>query len=184
MSARGNRRRAEGAAKGAPSKRRRRLSGKPQIDGTDAKLLSYLQEDGRMRNTELARRLGITETAVRKRLSRLLQDGIMLTGVWIDPLKVGYPICVFLQLRVQMGQVQRVADHIAKQPEVFYIVIGSGVFDICAGALFRSNDDMYEFISARLGQVPGILGSTTTNILRIVKRGHHYPLSATEHERR
>lgn len=181
MSAKAHRRQARSAELAAPRKRRRRTAtAKPRIDVMDAKLLSHLQEDGRMRNTELARRLGITETAVRKRLSRLLQDGIVLTGVWIDPLKVGYPICVFIQLQVQMGHVERVAEHMAKQPEVFYIVIGSGAFDICAGALFRSSEEMYEFFSERLGQVAGILGSTTTNILRIVKRGHRYPLHATE----
>ena len=149
----------------------------------DAKLITFLQEDGRLRNTELARRLGITEAAVRKRMDRLLLEGIVLTGVWIDPLKVGYPVCVFILLDVELSEVDHVAEFLAKQIEVFYAVIGTGGFDICAGALFRSNKEMHDFFVKRLGTMRGIRRTETTSIMRIAKRGHSYPvLAQTEPE--
>jgi Lrp/AsnC family transcriptional regulator for asnA, asnC and gidA len=147
-----------------------------RIDALDTRLITLLQADGRLPNTELARRLGVTEATVRKRISRLLRDGIVLIAAWTDPLKIGYPIYTFIQLQVEMAQIERVSDRLARLSEIFFVVVGTGEFDICAGALFRSNEHMYDFFTRHLSQIPGIQRTTTSSILRTVKRGYMYPV--------
>jgi Lrp/AsnC family transcriptional regulator for asnA, asnC and gidA len=94
----------------------RRLSS--QIDEIDARIVTILQEDGRSPNTEIARRLGLAEGTVRKRVARLLRDKVMQVGAWADPLKIGYQVHVILEIETDLRLLDVAARRVAGMREV------------------------------------------------------------------
>ena len=131
-----------------------------------------LQVDGRQPNTELARRLGVAEGTVRRRLARLRRENVVQIGAWVDPLKIGYQIYAHIEIRVRLAAIERVAREVARLPEIFFVGICTGAFDIFAAGLFVSNQHMDEFITRRLSRVPGIEGTSTSSVIRVVKRDY------------
>jgi Lrp/AsnC family transcriptional regulator for asnA, asnC and gidA len=147
------------------------------MDDLDTKIVTLLQEDGRQRNTEVARRLGLAEATVRKRIERLLREGVLRFGVWTDPLKVGYGTYAIIEIQVDPPRIERAAETLAQFPEIFFLGISTGSFDVFASALFRSSEHMYEFMTKRLTRVPGIQRTVTNSIVRILKREFPNPLA-------
>ena len=157
-----------------------------ELDELDAKIVSVLHADGRTTNTEVARRLGCAEATVRKRVARLLDDGVMQFQAWVDPLKVGYEVYAIIQIQVSPPSIEAVAETLGKLPEIAFLGVCTGDFDIFAAAVFRSNADLYDFLTKRLSGVPGIIRTATSSMIRLVKREYAFPipaLSSGEHER-
>lgn len=151
----------------------------PELDAIDAKIVSLLHADGRMTNTEAARRLGLGEATVRKRVARLLERGVIQFQAWVDPLKVGYDIYAIIQIQVSPAQIEAVAETLGKLPEVAFLGVCTGDFDIFAAAVFRSNADLYDFLTRRLSEIPGISRTSTSSMIRLVKREYAFPIPAT-----
>jgi Lrp/AsnC family transcriptional regulator for asnA, asnC and gidA len=149
-----------------------------KIDAQSTKIILLLQRDGRMPNTEIARLLGMAEATVRKRIKRLLEQKVIRVGAWVDTLKIGYEIYANIEIQVSLPHVERVAERLAKFPEVSYITICTGGYDIFAQAVFRSNKHMYEFLTKQLSRVPGVQRMATSHILRTVKREMPPPVTS------
>jgi len=148
----------------------------PKIDHTDVEIIRLLQADARRPNTEIARRLGVAETTVRNRIERLTRDGVVQCGAWTDPLKIGYQTYAIIQIQVAPPRLERVAAALARLPEVFFLGIATGGFDVVAAAVFRSNEHLYELMTGQLARIPGIQRTSTLGIVRIVKRAYGYPV--------
>jgi Lrp/AsnC family transcriptional regulator for asnA, asnC and gidA len=146
------------------------------IDALDAKIIVMLQADARTPNTGIAARLRVTEATVRKRIARLRRDGILQFGAWADPLKMGYQTYAVIELLVRPGHVEKVADRLARFPEILFLWVCSGRCDLMAAAILRSNEHLHELLTRRIGVVSGVQRMTTTNILRIAKRAYARPM--------
>ena len=129
-----------------------------------------------MPNTEIARRLGVAEATVRKRIARLLREKIMQIGAWAEPLKIGYTVYTHIEIQVNPPAISRVAEALVKLPEIHFLGITTGGFDITCAAVFRSSEHMYDFMTNRLSRVPGIVRTSTASIIRILKREYTYPV--------
>jgi Lrp/AsnC family transcriptional regulator, regulator for asnA, asnC and gidA len=149
-----------------------------QLDEIDSKIVHALHADGRMTNTEVGRRLGCAEATVRKRVARLVEDGVIQFQAWVDPLKVGYDVYAIIQIQVSPPQIEAVAETLAKLPEIAFLGVCTGDFDIFAAAVLRSNADLYDFLTKRLGEVPGIIRTATSSMIRLVKREYAFPIPA------
>ena len=145
------------------------------IDELDAKIITILRPDGRRSNVEIARRLGVAEGTVRKRIDRLVREQIIQIGAWADPLKVGYPNYINMEMHVRLRDIEAIADQLATLPEIFFLGFCTGRSDIFAGGCFRSNDHFHEFMTKHLARIPGIQGISTSSITKIVKREHSFP---------
>lgn len=162
--------------------RTRRTVAPAAVDALDAKIIRLLQKDGRLPNTEIARRLGVAEATVRNRIERLLQDRVIQVGAWADPLKIGYQTYAMIEIQVKPPYIVKVAERLAQMPEFYFVGICTGAFDIYAGAVVRSVEDMYELTTRRLAHVPGIVRTSTSNIIRLVKRDYSYPVPGFEND--
>jgi len=150
------------------------------LDHTDVEIIRMLQADARRPNTDIARRLGVAETTVRNRIERLTRDGVVQCGAWTDPLKLGYQTYAIIQIQVAPPRLEKVADVLARLPEVFFLGIATGGFDVVAAAVFRSNEHLYELMTKRLARIAGIQRTSTLGIVRIVKRAYAYPVPAID----
>ena len=150
--------------------------GHPPLNALDADIITLLQSDGRRPNTEIARELRVAEGTVRNRIARLLKDDVIKFGVWPNPLKIGYQTYAFIEIQVNPPDLEEVAERLASFPEIAFVGICTGSFDIHVAALFYSNDHMYELITKRLNHVKGVLRTSTSTVMRIVKREFGYPV--------
>jgi Lrp/AsnC family transcriptional regulator for asnA, asnC and gidA len=148
------------------------------LDGLDNEIITRLQIDGREANTDIARALHVSEGTVRKRIERLIAAKVIQIGAWADPLKVGYQTYAFIEIKVAPGSIEEAAEALARLPEIYFLGVCAGEFDLIAGVLIKSNDHMYEFVAQRLASVPGLVSTSTTSIIRIVKRDFAYPVVA------
>ena len=148
----------------------------PPLNALDADIITLLQSDGRCPNTEIARQLRVAEGTVRNRIARLLKDDVIKFGVWPNPLKIGYQTYAFIEIQVNPPDLEEVAERLASFPEIAFVGICTGSFDIHVAALFYSNDHMYELITKRLNHVKGVLRTSTSTVMRIVKREFGYPV--------
>jgi Lrp/AsnC family transcriptional regulator for asnA, asnC and gidA len=140
------------------------------IDPIDAKIVRALQLDGRQRNTEIARALGLAEATVRKRVERLLREQVFQIAAWVDPLKVGYQHYAIIEIEVRPAELERATQRVAALPEAYFLGVCAGSQRLVAAAVFRSNEHFHEFMTTRLARVPGIRRTSTLNVTKIVKR--------------
>lgn len=145
-----------------------------RLTEVDTRLIAILQRDAYRPNTDIARELGIGESTVRRRIHSLIRQGYLKIIGIADPFKLGFAVWVVIGLEVDPPRIDDVASEVARMPEVAFVAITTGVTDIWVNAMFRSNDDVYAFLSKRLGQIRGIRKCETATVLRITKRSFAY----------
>ena len=101
------------------------------LDSFDRQIINRLQQDGRRAYGAIAEEIGLSEAAVRRRVQRLKDSGVMQIVAITDPLQLGYGREALIGIRVQ-GDVRLVADKIAAIDEANYVVMTAGSFDIIA----------------------------------------------------
>ena len=115
-----------------------------------------------MSSAEIARRIeGISERAVRYRIDRLIQDGVVRVSALVNPKALGLPVMGDISLEVESGRVQEVAQRVAEFECVSYVACSMGESDISLQVNARDSDEVYRFATEVLGRLPGIRKTTT-----------------------
>lgn len=140
------------------------------IDELDQRIIEELRHDGRRSHAELARSLGVAESTVRNRVSRLLSEGYMQVVALTDLGRLGYRVEVLMHIQVQAGALTNVAERLAAMEEVRYLGITTGPYDIMISASFRDAEELYQFVTERLNTTPGIWRTETSHVLKVGKR--------------
>ena len=149
------------------------------LDATERQMVELLQEDGRLSVAELARALRVTEVTARRKLKRLLADGIIRVVATVDPFDVGYETPVIIGLKVQRGMLDSVASALSRFPQVRYVGASTGRVDLIIEVVTRTNQDLAEFLMNELQAIDGITDSETNLIVRIYKQTWHWNIRET-----
>ncbi len=113
------------------------------ISELDKGIIERLQSDGRRPYTQIAAELGVSEAAVRARTNRLVERGVLqIVGV-ADPLKLGYDQMALIGVRIDGDTTLAAAEAIAQLPEVIYVVVTAGGFDLLVEVVCRDNESLY-----------------------------------------
>lgn len=120
--------------------------------------------------TDLARSLRVTEVTARRKLRRLLGDGVMRVVATVDPFDVGYGTPVMIGLKVAMGYLDRVAEHLSGLPQVRYVAASTGRVDLIIEVVVRTNLELADFLMSEISGIEGITGAETNLIVRIYKQ--------------
>ncbi|MEX2536647.1 MAG: Lrp/AsnC family transcriptional regulator [Trueperaceae bacterium] len=139
-----------------------------QLDTTDRLIVDFLRRDGRMPYREIARRIGVSESMVRKRVNRLLEGGWMRILAISDPLQLGVPILATTYLKVSPWAVEEVTDSITRSRAVRYVAVGVGSYNVVVESLHANNSELHHFIQQELG-LEGIISSETMQVVAIKK---------------
>lgn len=145
------------------------------MDKIDRAILEMLQRDGRMPFTEIAHTLGVSEGTVRNRVSRLVEDRALHIVGMVDPAALGLQTPAVVGVTVQPARVEDVARAIAEFPEVTYLIMVSGEFDLWVEVQCRDRDHLATFLNDRLLRVPGVVRTQTFITLRTYKMAHGAP---------
>lgn len=147
------------------------------IDETDRKIIRILQKNGRTTNTEIARALGLTETTIRKRIAALLdEDFINIVAVPTPRAPGAATMSAIIGVSVKLGDLDAVSKELAQAPEVRYLGLTTGRYDMIVEAFFTNTEHVLEFVSGRLGSLPGVTGVETSLVLRIEKFSYEWDL--------
>ncbi len=147
-----------------------------KIDEIDAQIIWLLQEDGRRTNVDISRKLGVSEATVRKRLDRLLSEGIIRVVGMVAPAQVGLPKEVVISLQVELTRLNEVAAKLSRMPEVRSLRYTTGDYDIMLIALFPSDEALLQFLTQRLAPIAGIKKTVTAHVLEAIKREEEWRL--------
>jgi Lrp/AsnC family transcriptional regulator for asnA, asnC and gidA len=126
-------------------------------DAIDWKIIHLLNEDGRMPSAEIARRLGsVSDRTVTNRINTLLKKGIINIRAIVDADKVGYDVMADVFLEVEPGRVREVADKVAEYPQTSYVACATGESDVSISLRVRSIEELFDFVTEKLGKIPGV----------------------------
>lgn len=136
----------------------------------DLGIIQCLSEDPRSPVAKIASRLQMPESTVRHRLGRLIRSRAIEFTAVVNPLHLGFQIWTILEIQADLRKVRSVAERVAAAPEVYFVGLTTGGYDVLVGAVFRTNDALLEFITGTLANTPGIIRTTTSSVLQVVKR--------------
>ncbi|MFI9643921.1 Lrp/AsnC family transcriptional regulator [Micromonospora sp. NPDC051925] len=138
------------------------------LDDVAKQIIEQLQEDGRRPYATIGKAVGLSEAAVRQRVQRLLDAGVMQIVAVTDPLQLGFPRQAMIGLRTD-GDLETVADRLAEFDEIDYVVITAGSFDLLAEVVCRNDAHLLEILQ-RLRSVPGVLATEAFVYLKLRKQ--------------
>jgi len=145
-----------------------------RLDKTDRAVIRCLQYDGRMSFTDIAAELGMSEGAVRRRVKRLIDSKVLQVVGIVEPQFLGWNAAGMIGVSVQAGQVDAVAHQIIQFPEVSYLFLASGGFDLFAEVYCKDMGHFVTFLNHKLRQVPGVLRAETFMILKMYKLSYRW----------
>jgi len=133
-------------------------------------MVELLQLDGRLSIASLARDLGVTEVTARRKLKRLLDDGIIQVVATVDPFDVGYESPVIVGLKVEKPKLDHIARLLSELPQVRYVGASTGRVDLIIEVVVRTNQYLADFLLGELGALDGVIDTETNLIVRIYKQ--------------
>ena len=139
------------------------------IDEIDKAIIEELQADGRMPYTRLGTAVGLSEAAVRQRVQRLTDSGVVQIVAVTDPLTLGFRRMAMIGLKVE-GDLRVAARDIAALPEVSYVVIVSGSFDLLMEIVCEDDEHLLAILNDKVRAIPGIRSTETFTYLRLDKQ--------------
>ena len=148
-------------------------SNDPLLDETSMQIIRELQQDGRRPYTTIAKTVGLSEAAVRQRVQRLLDAGIMQIVAVTDPLQVGLHRQAMVGVRVD-GDVREVAAKLAANNEIDYVVICSGSYDLLVELTARDDEHLLDVINTQTRSIPGVRSTEMFVYLRLEKQTYSW----------
>jgi len=139
------------------------------MDELGHRLIAELAKDARQSSAELARKLDVSETTVRRRIQHLEEQNVITFTAILNPAKLGYSIIAIIALEVDLGSIDKISESLALCPNVRYVSLCTGNHDIFIGTWFRSSSELTQFVKDYLARVPGIRKSETFVILDVKK---------------
>jgi Lrp/AsnC family transcriptional regulator for asnA, asnC and gidA len=143
------------------------------LDETSKRIIEQLQEDGRRPYATIGKAVGLSEAAVRQRVQRLLDSGVMQIVAVTDPLQVGFTRQAMIGVRVE-GDMNVVADRLAEMSEVDYVVVTAGSFDLLVEVVCEDDDHLLDLISQRIRALPGVRSTETFVYLKLRKQLYNW----------
>lgn len=139
------------------------------LDEVSKAIIEQLQQDGRRPYGAIGKAVGLSEAAVRQRVAKLLDAGVMQIVAVTDPLQVGFPRAAMIGICTD-GDIETVADALAALPEVDYVIISAGSFDILIEVVCENDDHLLELTSRRIRAIPGVRTTETFVYLKLRKQ--------------
>ncbi|HTT86854.1 MAG TPA: Lrp/AsnC family transcriptional regulator [Acidimicrobiales bacterium] len=138
------------------------------LDDVDKRIVEQLQEDGRRPYTQIAPVVGLSEAAVRQRVQRLVEAGVIqIVGV-TDPKMLGFGRQAMIGLSVE-GDTRGVADTLAAIDEVVYVVLTAGSFDVLIEVVVKDDEELLELLNDKIRGIDGVRDTQSFMYLRIHK---------------
>lgn len=141
-----------------------------ELDEADRGLLTVLGRDGRAPYPELAAAVGKSESTVRRRLEHLTENGVLYFDVEVQPVHMGFHVEAMMTAAVAPSDLDAVGRAIGSHPEVPFAAATTGTTNLSAVVVCREIEDLYEYVTGRVGAIKEVAQLEVLPVLRAVKR--------------
>lgn len=145
----------------------------PSLDATSKAIIEQLQLDGRRSYAEIGKAVGLSEAAVRQRVQKLTDAGVMQIVAVTDPMRLGFNRLAMIGIRVS-GDTRVVASQLSKMAEVSYLIMCAGTFDLLAEVVCEDDDDLIELLNGKIRLVDGVAATETLVYLQLKKQKYDW----------
>jgi Lrp/AsnC family transcriptional regulator for asnA, asnC and gidA len=143
------------------------------IDDVSKAIIEQLQVDGRKSYAEIGKAVGLSEAAVRQRVQKLTESGVMQIVAVTDPMQLGFYRQAMIGVRCT-GDTRAVADKLAAMPDVDYVVLTAGTFDILAEVVCENDLDLITMLNSEIRTLEGVLSTETFVYLKLHKQFYNW----------
>jgi Lrp/AsnC family transcriptional regulator for asnA, asnC and gidA len=152
----------------------RPLAPRPQpLDDVSKSIIEQLQEDGRRSYAEIGKAVGLSEAAVRQRVQKLTESGVMQIVAVTDPLQLGFYRQAMIGIRAS-GDTRVVAEKLARLDAVDYVVLTAGDFDIIVEVVCESDDELITLLNSEIRAIENVVSTETFVYLRLQKQHYNW----------
>ncbi|MET1043424.1 MAG: Lrp/AsnC family transcriptional regulator [Microbacteriaceae bacterium] len=144
-----------------------------QLDDVSKAIIEQLQEDGRRSYAEIGKAVGLSEAAVRQRVQKLTESGVMQVVAVTDPMQLGFYRQAMIGIRAT-GDTTVLADQLGKMPAVDYVVLTAGSFDLLIEVVCENDDDLIDLLNTQIRTLDGVLSTETFVYLRLHKQLYNW----------
>jgi len=142
-------------------------------DQVNKAIIEQLQADGRRSYAAIGQAVGLSEAAVRQRVQKLVESGVMQIVAVTDPMQIGFARQAMVGISV-VGDLEKVAARLNEIDEVDYIVVTAGSWDILAEVVVEDDDHLLRLINERIRSIEGITRTETFLYLKLVKQTYNW----------
>ena len=147
---------------------------KTSLDNLDYRIIQILHSNAREAASEIARRTGTNERTVRKRIERLVADGVIRLTAVLNPISLGFVTAVDIFLEVDPDREDEILAELIKMPEVNYVAYGQGTREVSIQARFKDNNEIRTFLQSRLTEIPGLTIASYTLVPSILQDAYDW----------
>lgn len=145
----------------------------PLIDAASKGIIEQLQADGRRSYAEIGKAVGLSEAAVRQRVQKLTDSGVMQIVAVTDPMQLGFFRQAMIGIRAS-GDTRELADRLAAIPEIDYVVLSAGSFDVLVEVVCESDEGLLALVNDTIRPLPGVASTETFVYLRLHKQFYNW----------
>jgi Lrp/AsnC family transcriptional regulator for asnA, asnC and gidA len=145
----------------------------PVLDDVSKGIIEQLQKDGRMPYAAIGKAVGLSEAAVRQRVQRLLDSGVMQIVAVTDPLQLGFARQAMIGIHAE-GDLDPIATELSMMAEVDYVIVTAGSFDLMVEVVCESDDHLLELLSKRIRSISGVRGTESFVYLKLHKQTYSW----------
>jgi Lrp/AsnC family transcriptional regulator for asnA, asnC and gidA len=150
------------------------------VDELDRLILRTLQEDGRTPFTQIAKSAGVSETTIRNRYRSLIEAGIVRTVGIVDPYALDFEAPAIIGISVEPGMISEVAKKLVALPEVSYLVMTLGSFDLVAEVFCHDLSHINDLLTHQIHLMDGVRSTETFMIAQSYKLSYCWSPSLDE----
>jgi Lrp/AsnC family transcriptional regulator for asnA, asnC and gidA len=143
------------------------------LDDLSKEIIEQLQLDGRKPYSEIAKAVGLSEAAVRQRMQKMNDNGIMQVVAVTDPLQLGFYRQAMIGIRCT-GDMTELAEKLSAMPEADYVVMTAGSFDILVEVVVENDQDLIEVLNTKIRSLPGVIATETFVYLKLHKQFYNW----------
>ena len=142
-------------------------------DDVSRAIIEQLQADGRRSYAAIGQAVGLSEAAVRQRVQKLIDSGVMQIVAVTDPMQIGFARQAMVGIAVN-GDVETVANKLAKIPEVDYLVVTAGSWDILAEIVVEDDDHLLRVVNRDIRSLDGVERTESWLYLKLTKQTYNW----------
>lgn len=143
------------------------------LDEVSKAIIEQLQSDGRRSYADIGKAVGLSEAAVRQRVQKLTETGVMQVVAVTDPMQLGFFRQAMIGIRCK-GDSRVIADKLGAIKAVDYVVLTAGSFDIMAEVVCESDDDLLVLLNSQIKSIDGVLSTETFVYLKLKKQLYNW----------
>jgi Lrp/AsnC family transcriptional regulator, regulator for asnA, asnC and gidA len=143
------------------------------LDDVSKAIIDQLQQDGRRSYADIGKVVGLSEAAVRQRVQKLTDSGVMQIVAVTDPMQLGFYRQAMIGIRAS-GDTRAIADRLAKLDAIDYVVLTAGTFDLLVEVVCENDDDLIELLNTEIRSLPGVVSTDTFVYLKLHKQFYNW----------